>query len=127
MDTTYDEKDWGLEIERCDDGDILLRQGDCCGCGCGCGDDVAVRLHPAFHFPLLAEYMDLMTQEQFEIATAKSADRLRLMADLINASLPPENPLVIAAVVLLGTSPKRAVQRAGAPAADEDQFALFGE
>lgn len=41
----YDEKDWGLEIDRCDDGDILLRQGDC---SCGCGANIIVRLHPAY-------------------------------------------------------------------------------
>lgn len=122
MTTKHDETDWGLEIDRCDDCNILLRQ----GCYV-CGDDVAVRLHPAFHFPLIAKYMGLMTQEQFVSATAKSADRLQLMTSLINASLPPEHPLVIAAAVLLGTSPKRAAQRAGAPAADEDQFVLFEE
>lgn len=123
MTAEYGEKDWGLEIDRCDDGDILLRQGDCCGCG----DDVVVRIHPAFHFPLIAEYLGLMTQEQFDSATAKSTDRLQIMADLIHASLPPEHPLVIAAAVLLGTSPKRAAQRAGAPAADNGQLALIGE
>jgi hypothetical protein len=119
----HDEQDWGLTIDRCDDGDILLRQGD----ACGCGDDVVVRLHPAFHFPLIAEYMGLMTQDQFESANAKSTDRLHVMAGLINASLPPEHPLVIAAAVLLGTSPKRATQRAGTPAADNGQLELIGE
>lgn len=121
MATEYDEKDWGLEIDRCDDGDILLRQGEC-----GCGDDVMVRLHPAFHFPLIAEYLGLMTQEQFESAAAKSADRLQIMSDLINASLPPEHPLVIAAGVLLGVSPKRATKQDAAAVAN-GQLALIGE
>ncbi len=122
MTIEHDEQDWGLKIDQCDDGDILLRQGD----ACGCGDDFVVRLHPAFHFPLIAEYMGLMTQEQFESATAKSADRLQLMAGLINASLPPEHPLVIAAGVLLGASPKRAAKRADTPT-DNSQLALIGE
>lgn len=119
MATEYDEKDWGLEIERCDDGDILLRQGDCCGCG----DDITVRLHPDFHFPLLAEYMGLLTQEQFDNATAKSAGRLQIMADLIHASLPPEHPLVIAAAVLLEASPKRTTKQDAAAVISEG-FAL---
>lgn len=85
MATEYDEKDWGLTVTRCDDGDILLRQGDCCGCG----DDLIIRLHPAFYFPLLAEYLGLMTQQQFDSATAKSTDRLQLMAGKV-AKVTPE-------------------------------------
>lgn len=121
MNTEYDEKDWGLTVTRCDDGDILLCQGDCCGCG----DDVTVRLHPGFHFPLLAEYLGLVTQEQFDAATAKSSDRLQIMAGLINASLPPEHPLAIAAAVLLGVGPKRATTQEAA-AVGNGQLALIG-
>jgi hypothetical protein len=111
-----------LKIDRCDDGDILLRQGDCCGCG----DDVVVRLHPAFHFSLIAEYMGLMTRAQFESATAKSNDRLQLMAGLINASLPSEHPLVVAAGVLLGVSPTLVTQQSAAAVANGQQSARQG-
>ena len=93
----YDEKDWGLEIDRCDDGDVLLRQGECCGCG----DDVAIRLHPC-HFPLIAEYLGLMTQVEFDIATTKANDRLHILAGLISAHLPAEHPLVKSAVLMTG-------------------------
>jgi len=93
----YDEKDWGLEIDRCDDGDLLLRQGDCCGCG----DDVVVRLHTC-HFPLLAEYLGLMTREQFHNATTTANDRLHILAGLISAHLPAEHPLVKSAALMTG-------------------------
>ena len=91
----YDEKDWGLEIDRCEDGDILLRQGDCCGCG----DDVAIRLHPC-HFPLMAEYLGLMTREKFDLATTTANDRLHILAGLIASHLPAEHPLVKSAALM---------------------------
>lgn len=84
----YDEKDWGIEIERCDDGDLLLRQGDCCGCG----DDVAIRLHRC-HFPLIAKYLDLVTQEHFENASEQLRDRLSLLGSLVRAHTKPGEPL----------------------------------
>lgn len=97
MTAQYDEKDWGLEIERCDDGDLLLRQGDCCGCG----DDVVVRLHRC-HFPLIAEYLDVMTREQFDNATGRLYDRLAVMGSLVRAHTKPGDPLRIVVDDLTG-------------------------
>lgn len=118
----YDEKDWGLEIDRCDDGDILLRQGDCCGCG----DDVVVRLHPC-HFPLMAEYLGLMTREEFDNATAKANDRLHILAGLIAAHLPAEHPLVKSAALMAGrgSKPSLMVEHL-VPVAKETQLTLAG-
>ncbi len=118
----YDEKDWGLEIDRCDDGDILLRQGDCCGCG----DDVAIRLHPC-HFPLMAEYLGSMTREQYEFATTKANDRLHILAGLIAAHLPAEHPLVKSAAMMTGRDGlSRSKAELQEPATKETQLTLAG-
>lgn len=119
----YDERLWELTIERCDDDDLLIGQGDCCGCD----DDIVVRLHTC-HFPLIAKHLGLMTQAQFDNATAKTNDRLQLLAGLIDAHLSPAHPLVSAVGVLLGST----VQREG-PKQDEakrtssQQLSLIGE
>lgn len=117
----YDEKDWGIEIERCDDGDLLLRQGEC-----GCGDDVTVRLHTC-HFSLMAKYLELMTHDEFDNATTRNNDRLHLLASLINAHLPPEHPLVIATTALLGFNGQRYKQKQGNTMNDDNQLTLIEE
>lgn len=94
----YEDKDWGIEIARCDDGDILLRQGEC-----GCGDDVTVRLHTC-HFPLIAKHLELKTQAESDNATTRSNDRLNILVNLIVSHLPPEHPLVRAATILIGSN-----------------------
>ena len=117
----YDDKDWGIEIQRCDDGDILLRQGQC-----GCGDDVTVRLHTC-HFSLMAKYLELMTHDEFDNATTRNNDRLHLLASLINAHLSPEHPLVIATTTLLGSNDLRYKQKQDSTENDDKQFLLIGD
>lgn len=98
----YDEQLWELTIQRCDDGDLLIGQGVCCGCD----DDLVVRLHRC-HFPLVAKHLGLMAQEQCDNAAAKANGHLQLLAGLIDAHLPPEHPLVRAAAVLLDSTAQR--------------------
>ena len=117
----YDEKDWGIEIAHCDDDDLLLRQGEC-----GCGDDVTVRLHTC-HFPLIAKHLGLMTQQEFDTATARSDDRLHILVSLINAHLAPEHPLVHATTVLLGSNGQQQKHRPVDPTSNNKQFSLIEE
>ena len=117
----YDDKDWGIEIQRCDDGDLLLRQGLC-----GCGDDVAIRLHPC-HFSLMAGYPDCMTQSEFDNATTRAHDRLQLLVGLIESHLSPEHPLTRATAVLLGSTTKQPKQKQIDPVKDDKQFSLIEE
>lgn len=109
MTQEYDDRAYELTITRCDDGDILLSQAECCGCG----DETIIRLHRC-HFPLLADHLGLLTREQFDQATERLADRLRVLAALIEGHTRPCDPLRVAADALLGT-----VRRAAAIAPDQ--------
>lgn len=109
----YDEKDWGIEIARCDDGDLLISQGES---HCGCGDEILVRLHRA-HFPLIAEYMGFIPAVELPQATERLHDRLNLMAAMVNAHTTPDSPLRAACAAIVGCA---------APVAPEAQKPVQG-
>lgn len=96
-----DERLWELSITTCDDGDILLKQGDCPDCG----DDIFVRLHRS-HLPLLAEIAGWCTEADFRRAIAQSNERLRLLAAMVRAHCQEGHPLRAAADELVGRPSK---------------------
>ena len=82
-----DEKIWQLETLLCDDGDILLAQGEC-----GCGDEVLVRLYRS-QIPLVAELGGFVPAEAVTKATERLQDRINLMVSLVRSHCKPDAPL----------------------------------
>lgn len=83
----YTERLWQLETMLCDDGDILLAQGEC-----GCGDEILVRLHRS-QIPLVAELGGFVPAEDVSKATERLQDRLSLVVSLVRSHCKPDDPL----------------------------------
>lgn len=115
-----DERLWELDVNVCDDGDILLRQGTCPDCG----DDVAVRLHRS-HLPLLAEHAGMLTAAEHNRATEHYRDRLGLLAAMVSAHCPDGHPLRAAAAVLVGEAEPTASPPPAFVRADDGQLDLL--
>lgn len=96
-----DERLWELDITLCDDGDILLKQGDCPDCG----DDICVRLHRS-HLPLLAETAGWLTQNVYQRGIERMRDKLDLLAAMVRAHCQEGHPLRAAADELVGRPSK---------------------
>ena len=93
----YDERAWELEVMRCDDGDLLLSQGDCL---CGCGDEVLIRLNPA-HFALVGGWMNLVPASEVARSAERVRDRLNLLAAMVMTHTQEGDPLRAAAACLI--------------------------
>ena len=90
------ERLWQLETMLCDDGDILLAQGEC-----GCGDEVLVRLHRS-QIPLVAKLGGFVPADDVARATERLQDRLGLVVSLVRSHCKPDDPLRIVVDALLG-------------------------
>ena len=82
----YTERLWQLETMLCDDGDILLAQGEC-----GCGDEILVRLHRS-QIPLVAELGGFVPAGDVTKATERLQDRLSLLVALVRSHCNPDDP-----------------------------------
>lgn len=89
-----DEKMWELEISQCDDGDILIEQGD---------EYARIRLHRC-HVPLIAEMSGFVPAHEVDRATERLQDRLNLIASLVRAHTKPGDPLRVVVDDLVGTA-----------------------
>lgn len=92
---TPDERLYELEIVACDDGDILLSQGQD-----DCGDEIMVRLH-RFHLGLLADMTGFVSANEVAHTLQHMNDRLNLLAAMVEAHTRLGDPLraVVAAIV----------------------------
>lgn len=98
-----DERMWELEISQCDDGDILIEQGQCGNCG----EDAIIRLHRC-HIPLIAELGGFVPENEVAQAADRLRDRLNLMASLVRAHTKPGDPLRVVVDDLMATVAKTA-------------------
>lgn len=97
-----DEKLWQLEIKQCDDGDILLDQGQCWSCG----EAAEIRLHRS-QIHLVAELGGFVPAGDVVRATERLEDRLKLLVSLIRAHCKPHEPLrMIVEDLLMGLGEK---------------------
>ena len=97
-----DEKIYELEINLCDDGDILIEQGRCWSCD----ENVPIRLHRS-QIPLIAKLGDYVPAGDVALATERLHDRFSLLASLVRAHTKLDDPLRIVADELMSDFPSK--------------------
>ncbi len=97
-----DEKIYELEINLCDDGDILIEQGRCWSCD----ENVHIRLHRS-QIPLIAKLGDCVPAGDVALATERLQDRFSLLASLMRAHTKLDDPLRIVVDELMSDFPSK--------------------
>lgn len=97
-----DEKMYELEINLCDDGDILIEQGRCWSCN----ENVPIRLHRS-QIPLIAKLGDCVPAGDVARATERLQDRFSLLASLVRAHTKLDDPLRIVVDELMSDFPSK--------------------
>lgn len=97
-----DEKMYELEINLCDDGDILIEQGRCWSCN----ENVPIRLHCS-QIPLIAKLGDYVPAGDVARATERLQDRFSLLSALVRAHTKLDDPLRIVVDELMSDFPSK--------------------